>query len=561
MNYCRKMLAAVCSLVLLTGTVEILPIETPISISVSAETKLSAPKSLSASFAKSRKSATITWNEVKGAEAYKVSTLNTKTNKYEYVDTVFGNNCVISGLSPETKFYVKVTPLNETSDGYEEGTSAVESFIMPKYTDSIKKISKKTSNKSVKLEWQAASDADFYEIGYEVNGKYKKVKTTSKLTAEITGLKPGTSYKFTVYSGIKANGKNIKGKAYSFTIKTHLKEWTVSEIDNVEWLSYAYSYEHDLSDYYCTSKIWDMDSMSAYDYKAQKLYYFSDVNMTDLYVYNVKTQKRSSISMDSIRKKMFGEPSPSNSLIQNKIKDYQLYGLVYNDYTNEIYVYGGTQSGRKLYIYNLSKKTIKTINAQLFDYSNTSAKTIVHFNNKVVLHGLQFIDKDLLFFSARYYTDRYNVIYDIKKERITNTEFVKFNDSQIFYTNNKFYKILTSMYKKELYSTTNIYDPDFKLEADLNQNSNHTEIQTEYFNFGFDFHNGTLYFKDEYNDFYKINVKKLTKDLWISADDIENTGRNFLSEGYCGAIKVLDNDHVLVHDDSDGKLKMISRIS
>ena len=77
--------------------------------------KLAAPTGFKAS--RSQTEITLTWNSVKGADAYRVYRYNEKTGKYVKYKDVSDVQCTITGLKKNTKYKFKVTPLTQNSNG------------------------------------------------------------------------------------------------------------------------------------------------------------------------------------------------------------------------------------------------------------------------------------------------------------------------------------------------------------------------------------------------------------------------------------------------------------
>lgn len=89
--------------------------------STSAEDdKLAAPDNIRVS-SKTKTSITLTWNKVKGADAYTVYKYNSKTNKYVKYKTVSGNSCTIKNLTKNKKYKFKVVALDKVNGKYKSG--------------------------------------------------------------------------------------------------------------------------------------------------------------------------------------------------------------------------------------------------------------------------------------------------------------------------------------------------------------------------------------------------------------------------------------------------------
>ena len=82
---------------------------------VASTGKLKAPTGFKVT--KTQTKITLKWDEVKGADAYRVYLYNEKTGKYETYKTVYTGVCNITDLKKGTKYKFKVTTLIKNSDG------------------------------------------------------------------------------------------------------------------------------------------------------------------------------------------------------------------------------------------------------------------------------------------------------------------------------------------------------------------------------------------------------------------------------------------------------------
>lgn len=85
-----------------------------------ADDQLASPDNIKAS-AKTKNSITLTWNKVKGADAYTVYIYKSSTGKYEEYKTVKSNTCVIKNLKKNTKYKFKVVALDKVNGKYKKG--------------------------------------------------------------------------------------------------------------------------------------------------------------------------------------------------------------------------------------------------------------------------------------------------------------------------------------------------------------------------------------------------------------------------------------------------------
>ena len=84
--------------------------------------KLAAPTGFKASASQTK--LTLKWDEVKGADGYRVYMYNSKTGKYEKYQDVIGEECLISGLTKGTKYSFKAAALVKTNGKYTVQTAS-----------------------------------------------------------------------------------------------------------------------------------------------------------------------------------------------------------------------------------------------------------------------------------------------------------------------------------------------------------------------------------------------------------------------------------------------------
>lgn len=91
--------------------------------SKTATTATAVPTNFKAS--KTTNSITLSWDEVKGADGYKVYMKNPTTGKYEKYKSVTKNSCKITGLKKNTKYYFKVSVLTKNGEKYKEKSNSM----------------------------------------------------------------------------------------------------------------------------------------------------------------------------------------------------------------------------------------------------------------------------------------------------------------------------------------------------------------------------------------------------------------------------------------------------
>jgi hypothetical protein len=102
-------------------------------------------------------------------------------------------------------------------NNYYEGEKTLKFKIHPREV-SLKSASSKTSQ--IKLGWSESRYADGYEIRQYKSSKWVKVKTSSKTSAAVTGLKSGTQYKLRLYAYVKSGSKTVYSDPIEITTST-----------------------------------------------------------------------------------------------------------------------------------------------------------------------------------------------------------------------------------------------------------------------------------------------------------------------------------------------------
>lgn len=123
------------------GTAIVIPADMSPAASVSAA-QLDAPEGIS--YTSGKDSITLTWDEVDGAEAYRVYKYNASKKKYEKYKTVASESCTVDGLKSGSTYHFRVASLDKKDSSYTEGG---HNDIKAKVSSNTKAKSKtKTSN-------------------------------------------------------------------------------------------------------------------------------------------------------------------------------------------------------------------------------------------------------------------------------------------------------------------------------------------------------------------------------------------------------------------------------
>ena len=163
------------------------------------------------------KSATLTFDESKGADGYRIYYINgTKT---ESLGTFTKNSCTVT-LPEYGKTYTIIIRAYKKADDttlWSEGVS----FRVSTGPDNVSGIKAESNFYSVKLSWDKTETADGYRVYVKgTNGKYKILTTTEKTSFTVNGLSASTKYDFAVKAYRKADGKTIWGNSMKKVAET-----------------------------------------------------------------------------------------------------------------------------------------------------------------------------------------------------------------------------------------------------------------------------------------------------------------------------------------------------
>lgn len=191
------------------------------SITVECE-KLSAPKNLKST--KTKTSVTLTWDEVSGADSYRVYQYNSKTEKYEKVKDVKKTECEIDGLSSGKKYRFNVAALVKSEDG---------SYVVQKKSES-KSVTTKSSSSSTSKSSET-SKIETGAGGYPVFNPPMYGDTKSdvfKMVGKENLKKGSTSSTDTTYSGYCSFGGEVARMHFTFDNKDRVVGWGLSILDS-----------------------------------------------------------------------------------------------------------------------------------------------------------------------------------------------------------------------------------------------------------------------------------------------------------------------------------------
>lgn len=139
------------------------------------------------------------WNQVSGADGYRVYKYDSKTKNYvKYKDTS-ATTLKVTGLSAETRYSFQVAAYK---DGYGElvlgeASSVHKAYTAPKKIKATKitakKVLKKTARKhTIQLKWKKVSGATSYQVYYKSGKSWKLLKKTTSTSLKTTVAKGKT---------------------------------------------------------------------------------------------------------------------------------------------------------------------------------------------------------------------------------------------------------------------------------------------------------------------------------------------------------------------------------
>ena len=207
----------------------ILMMLTSVSAVSMAAAKVAATKKISTSATAT--SIKLTWSKVKGATGYRV--YQYKDKKWVTVKkSTTGNTYTAKSLKPATsyKFSVKAYKKSGSKTYWSDGKKITVKTAAVSNTKSVKATA--LDNCKVKLSWNKVSGAGGYVVYKNVDGEWKKVKSTTSTSYTVSNLSAKTTYKFLVKTYLKASGKYYYSSGKSVSIKT--SALTVGKVTSVD---------------------------------------------------------------------------------------------------------------------------------------------------------------------------------------------------------------------------------------------------------------------------------------------------------------------------------------
>ena len=164
----------------------------------------------------SKQKPTVTWQKVAGAVKYQVYYATAKSGKYKLVATLTGTSYTHAAAPTAKACYYKVVAVD--GNGNLGSYSSVKNITTKCLAPTGVKVTANAKGKPV-ISWNKTEGAKKYEVyvATSLNGTYKKLTSTSKLTYTYTKAKTGTTY----YFKITAYGASTASRsAYSVAVKT-----------------------------------------------------------------------------------------------------------------------------------------------------------------------------------------------------------------------------------------------------------------------------------------------------------------------------------------------------
>ena len=148
----------------------------------------------------------LSWAKNNAADCYQVEVY--KNGKWVFVKKTKDNKtntCSVTGLSPETKYTMRIF-------AFKDGEYSAPAVVSASTTVSVKPaavtgLKASSGTKNIKLSWSKSANADSYQIDMYKGGKWVYVAKITGTSYNVTGLSAKTSYKFRIFA--------FKGKEYS----------------------------------------------------------------------------------------------------------------------------------------------------------------------------------------------------------------------------------------------------------------------------------------------------------------------------------------------------------
>lgn len=173
--------------------------------------KLSAPDVTAKNVASSGK-IKLSWDEVEGAETYRIYRSTSKNGSYEKIKTTAKTGYTDNSAEAGKQYYYKVKAVG---NGATSGSSAVVTRVcdLPRPDVTVKNTA---STGKVKLSWKEIDSAEKYVVyrATSKSGEYKKLKTTTATAYTDSSAKVGKTYYYQVVAvHAKSSANSAKSAA------------------------------------------------------------------------------------------------------------------------------------------------------------------------------------------------------------------------------------------------------------------------------------------------------------------------------------------------------------
>ncbi|MGN1135572.1 MAG: fibronectin type III domain-containing protein [Oscillospiraceae bacterium] len=252
----------------------------------------------SKSIEKNYSSITIEWETVQNADRYLIYIKEQNESDYKLDCVTSKTNRKISGLTPNTVYNIKVTPVKVTEESKSKsklipeakGRSTVFKVNTKKYSDSVQNISYSVSDMTrpkyekkdgrtkitesranITITWDKVSGADTYQVVFQ-EGYSECIQLTdfSEKNGKITAVIPspcGKKIKCTIYPCLYLNGEFYRGKGKAFNISIDAPKLTCVDLSNHGFVSCGNNTYYDNSGHsLATVQIFTALAMDSYGY-------------------------------------------------------------------------------------------------------------------------------------------------------------------------------------------------------------------------------------------------------------------------------------------------------
>lgn len=191
------------------------------SVSSSVSVKVAVPKPATVKTTTSYNAIKLTWSKVPNATGYRIYKYDSAKKKWvTAVKSTTKTSYTFKNLDTGTTYSYRVRAYQTVSKKVYWG-----SYDTIKAKPALKKVSgiteSATTMSAVKFQWNKVSGASGYYVYRYVDGKWKNLGKTTKLSFTEKNLLPGTKYTYRVRAYRTVNGKNVNGSvSSSFNIQT-----------------------------------------------------------------------------------------------------------------------------------------------------------------------------------------------------------------------------------------------------------------------------------------------------------------------------------------------------